>query len=41
MSDIKKTKGNWKLKAEAVDRTVDWTNCGGDRGPIVKQTTEW
>ena len=31
----------WKLKEEALDRTVWRTGFVRDNGPVVKQTTEW
>ena len=30
----------WKLKEEAVDRTVWRTGCGRGCGPVVRQITE-
>jgi hypothetical protein len=30
----------WKLKEEALDRTLWRTNFGRDYGPVVRETTE-
>ena len=36
LDDLKGKRGYWKLKQEAVDRTVWRTGCG----PVVRQTLE-
>jgi hypothetical protein len=38
--DLKETRGYWKLKEEALDRTLWRTRFGRGYGPIVKQTTD-
>jgi hypothetical protein len=40
LDDIKEKRGYWKLKEEALDRTVWRTRIGRDYEPVVKQTTE-
>jgi hypothetical protein len=35
---LKETRGYWKLKEEAVDRTVWRTGCGRGGGPVARQT---
>jgi hypothetical protein len=35
----KETRGYWKLKEEAVDRTVWRTRVGMGNGPAIRQTT--
>jgi hypothetical protein len=40
LDDHKKTKGYWKLKEEALDRTVWGTRFGRGCGPVVRETTE-
>ena len=37
---VKEKRGYWKLKEEALDRTVWRTRCGRDYGRVVRQTTE-
>jgi hypothetical protein len=39
--DIKKMRGYWKLKEEALDPTLWWTRFGSGCGPVIRQTTEW
>ena len=39
--DLKEKRGYWKLKQEALDRTVCRTGFGRGCGPVVRQTTEW
>jgi hypothetical protein len=40
LDDIEEKKGHWKLKEEALDRTV-WRTCfGRGYGPVVRQTAE-
>jgi len=39
--DFEEKTGNWKLKEEALDRTVWRTRCGRGYGPIVGQATAW
>jgi hypothetical protein len=40
LDDLKKKKRFWKLKEEALDRTLWRTRFGRDYGPIVRQTIE-
>jgi hypothetical protein len=40
MHDLKENRGYWKLKEEALDRTVWRTRFGRGYGPVVRQTTE-
>jgi hypothetical protein len=40
LDDMKKTRGHWKLKREALDRTVWRTLFVRAYGPVVRQTTE-
>jgi hypothetical protein len=40
LHDLKETKGYWKLKEEAVYRTVWRTRFGKTYGPVVRQTME-
>jgi hypothetical protein len=35
------TRGYWKLKEEALERTVWRTGFGRACGPLVRQTAEW
>jgi hypothetical protein len=37
---LKETRGYWKLKEEALDRTVWRTGFGSGCGPVVRQDTE-
>jgi hypothetical protein len=36
MDDLTENRGYWKLKEEALDRTV-WGTRGTDCGPVVRQ----
>jgi hypothetical protein len=36
---FKETRGYWKLKEEALDRTLWRTRCGIVYGTVVRQTT--
>jgi hypothetical protein len=38
--DLKEKRRYWKLKEEALDRTLWRTRFGRDYGPVVGQTTE-
>jgi hypothetical protein len=38
--DLKETRGYWKLKEEALDRTLSRTRFGRAYGHVVRQTTE-
>ena len=38
--DLKEKKGYWKMKQEAIDRTLWRTRYGGGYGPVVRQTTK-
>ena len=40
LDDLKETRGYWKLKTEAPDRTVWRTRFGRGYGPDVRQTME-
>jgi hypothetical protein len=40
VDDRKEKRRYWKLKEEALDRTLWRTRFGRDYGPVVKQTTE-
>jgi hypothetical protein len=41
LDDVKETRGYWKLKEEALDRTVCRTRFGRGYGTVVMQTVEW
>jgi hypothetical protein len=41
LDDLKETRGYWKLKEEALDRTLWRTRFGRGYGHVVRQTTEW
>jgi hypothetical protein len=36
LDDIKKKRGHWKLKEEALDHTVWRTRVGSGCGPVIK-----
>jgi hypothetical protein len=38
--DLKEKRRYWKLKEEALDRTLWRTHFGRNYGPVVRQTTE-
>jgi hypothetical protein len=40
LDDLKEKIRYWKLKEEAVDRTLWRTRCGRGYGPVVTQTIE-
>jgi hypothetical protein len=40
LDDLKKKRRYWKLKEEALDRTLWRTRFGRGYGPVVRQTTE-
>jgi hypothetical protein len=40
LDNLKENRGYWKLKEEALDRTVWRTRFGRGYGPVVRQTTE-
>jgi hypothetical protein len=40
LDDLKEKRRYWKLKQEALDRTLWRTRFGRDYGPVVRQTTE-
>ena len=40
VDDLKKGRRYWKLKEEALDRTLRRTRFVGDFGPFVRETTE-
>jgi hypothetical protein len=41
LDDLKEKRIHWKLKEEALDRTLWRTRFGRGYGPVVRQTTEW
>jgi hypothetical protein len=41
LDDLKEKRRYWKLKEEALDRTLWRTRFGRGYGPVVRQTTEW
>ena len=40
LDDLKENKRCWKLKEEALDRTLWRSRFGRGCGPVVRQTTE-
>jgi hypothetical protein len=40
LDDLKKKRRYWKLKEEALDRTLWRTRFGRGYGPVVRQTTD-
>jgi hypothetical protein len=40
LDDLKEKRRYWKLKEEALDRTLWRTRFGRAYGPVVRQTTE-
>jgi hypothetical protein len=40
MDDLTEKRRYWKLKQEALDRTLWRTRFGRGNGPVVRQTTE-
>ena len=40
LDDLKETRGYWKLKEEALDRSLWRTRFGRGHGPVVRQITE-
>jgi hypothetical protein len=40
LDDVKEKRTYWKLKEEALDRSVWRTRCGRCYGPVVRQTAE-
>jgi hypothetical protein len=40
LDDLKEKRGYWKLKEEALDRTVWRTRFERGYGPVVRQTAE-
>jgi hypothetical protein len=40
LDDLKEKKRYWKLKEEALDRTLWRTRVGRGYGPVVRQTAE-
>jgi hypothetical protein len=40
LDDLKEKRGYWKMKEEALDRTLWRTRFGRGYGPVVRQTTE-
>jgi hypothetical protein len=41
LDDLKEKRRYWKMKEEALDRTLWRTRFGRGYGPVVRQTTEW
>jgi hypothetical protein len=41
LDDLKEKRRYWKLKEEALYRTLWTTRFGRGYGPVVRQTTEW
>jgi len=41
LGDLEETRGHWKLKEEALDRTLWRTGFGRGYGHVVRETTEW
>ena len=41
VDDLKEKRGYWKLKEEALDRTLWRTRSGRVYGPVIRQTIEW
>jgi hypothetical protein len=41
LDDYKEKRTYWKLKREAVDRTLWRIRFGRGFGPVVRQATEW
>jgi hypothetical protein len=39
LDDLKEKRGCWKLKEEALDRTLGTASFGSVYGPVVRQTT--
>jgi hypothetical protein len=39
VDELKEKRGYWKLKEEALDRTLWRTRFGRGYGPVVRQTT--
>jgi hypothetical protein len=40
LDDLTEKKTYWKLKEEALDRTLWRTRCGRGYGPVARHTTE-
>jgi hypothetical protein len=40
LDDLKEKRRYWKLKEEALDRTLWRTHFGSGCGPVIRQTTE-
>jgi hypothetical protein len=40
LDDLKEKRSYWKLKEEALDRTVCRTRFGRGYGPVLRQTTK-
>jgi hypothetical protein len=41
LDDLKETRGYWKLKKEALDRTLWRTSFRRNFGPVVKYKEKW
>jgi hypothetical protein len=41
LDELKEKRGYWKLKEEALDRTLWGTRFGRVYGPVVRRTAEW
>jgi hypothetical protein len=40
LDDLKENRGYWKLKEEAMDRTMWKARFGRDYGPVTRQTAQ-
>jgi len=40
LDDLKKVRGDWKLKEEALDRTVWRAGCGRNCVPLLRQISK-
>jgi len=41
VDDLMEKRGDWKMKEEALDRTLWRTRFGRSHGPVARQTAEW
>jgi hypothetical protein len=41
LDDLKETRGYWKLKEEALDRSLSRTRSGRGCGPVVRHFRMW
>ena len=40
LNDLKEKRGHWKVKDEALDRTLCRNGFGSGSGPVLRQSTE-